>query len=103
MDIKLPICDGIGAAARIHAERLTPIRVLAAFFQRDPVDKARDAGGYAYLVKPFTVVELRRRGEVDRVPGRGLPERPVRPVDGMADWQQDTAIDQWMLISQVAA
>ncbi|MFG1687118.1 hypothetical protein ACGFNP_43650 [Nonomuraea sp. NPDC049269] len=62
MDIKLPICDGIGAAARIHAERLAPIRVLAAFFQRDPVDKARVAGGYAHLVKPFTVVELRLRG-----------------------------------------
>lgn len=54
MDIKMPGTDGLEAASTIAAERLAPVVMLTAFSQRDLVEKARDAGAMAYLVKPFS-------------------------------------------------
>ena len=53
LDIKMPGEDGLSAAARITAERLAAVLVLTAFSQRELVDRAREAGALAYLVKPF--------------------------------------------------
>jgi AmiR/NasT family two-component response regulator len=53
LDIKMPGEDGLTAAAAITAERLAAVLVLTAFSQRELVDKAREAGALAYLVKPF--------------------------------------------------
>lgn len=53
LDIKMPGEDGLTAAAAISAERLAAVLVLTAFSQRELVDRARDAGVLAYLVKPF--------------------------------------------------
>src|SRR6476469_7754460 len=50
----MPILDGIAAAERIAAARLCPVLILTAFSQRDLVERARDAGAMAYLVKPFS-------------------------------------------------
>ncbi|MFW0791579.1 ANTAR domain-containing response regulator [Gordonia sp. CPCC 205333] len=58
MDIKMPIRDGIDAATEIAAKRLAPVVMLTAFSQRDFIEKARDAGAMAYLVKPFTKTDL---------------------------------------------
>ena len=58
MDVKMPRRDGIDAAAEIAEKRIAPIVVLTAFSQRDLVEKARDAGAMAYLVKPFSVSDL---------------------------------------------
>ncbi len=58
MDVKMPRRDGIDAAAEIASKRIAPIVVLTAFSQRDLVERARDAGAMAYLVKPFTVSDL---------------------------------------------
>ena len=58
MDVKMPRRDGIDAAAEIAAKRIAPIVVLTAFSQRDLVEKARDAGAMAYLVKPFSISDL---------------------------------------------
>jgi two-component system, response regulator PdtaR len=58
MDVKMPRRDGIDAASEIAAKRLAPIVVLTAFSQRDLVERARDAGAMAYLVKPFTISDL---------------------------------------------
>ncbi|MFT4126006.1 MAG: response regulator [Gordonia sp. (in: high G+C Gram-positive bacteria)] len=58
MDIKMPVRDGIDAAAEIARKRLAPVVMLTAFSQRDFIDKARDAGAMAYLVKPFTKADL---------------------------------------------
>ena len=58
MDVKMPRRDGIDAAAEIAAKRIAPIVVLTAFSQRDLVEKARDAGAMAYLVKPFSITDL---------------------------------------------
>ena len=58
MDVKMPRLDGIAAAELIAAERIAPVVMLTAFSQRDLVERARDAGAMAYLVKPFTITDL---------------------------------------------
>ena len=40
------------------AQRIAPVVILTAFSQRDLVERARDAGAMAYLVKPFTKADL---------------------------------------------
>jgi two-component system, response regulator PdtaR len=58
LDVKMPVLDGISAAEQIASRRLAPIVILTAFSQRDLVERARDAGAMAYLVKPFTKADL---------------------------------------------
>ncbi|PSL04088.1 response regulator receiver and ANTAR domain protein [Haloactinopolyspora alba] len=58
MDVKMPVLDGISAAARIVEQRIAPVLILTAFSQRDLVERAREAGAMAYLVKPFTKADL---------------------------------------------
>ncbi len=53
MDVKMPKRDGIEAASMIADARIAPVVILTAFSQRDLVERARDAGAMAYLVKPF--------------------------------------------------
>ncbi|MCA1602171.1 MAG: response regulator [Acidobacteria bacterium] len=53
MDVKMPKMDGIDAASIIAERRIAPVVILTAFSQRELVERARDAGAMAYLVKPF--------------------------------------------------
>ena len=57
-DIKMPKVDGIAAASRIAGQRIAPVVILTAFSQRDLIERARDAGAMAYLVKPFQKRDL---------------------------------------------
>lgn len=57
-DIKMPKMDGIAAAAQIAEKRIAPVVILTAFSQRDLIERARDAGAMAYLVKPFQKRDL---------------------------------------------
>ncbi len=58
LDVKMPVLDGIAAAEQIAAQRIAPVVILTAFSQRDLVERARDAGAMAYLVKPFQRSDL---------------------------------------------
>ncbi|CBH48560.1 response regulator NasT [Prescottella equi] len=58
MDVKMPRRDGIDAASEIAAKRIAPVVILTAFSQRELVERARDAGAMAYLVKPFSKSDL---------------------------------------------
>jgi response regulator NasT len=58
LDVKMPRLDGITAAQRIAEQRIAPVVILTAFSQRDLVERARDAGAMAYLVKPFNKDDL---------------------------------------------
>ncbi|TQF65442.1 response regulator [Rhodococcus spelaei] len=58
MDVKMPRRDGIDAASEIAAKRIAPVVILTAFSQRELVERARDAGAMAYLVKPFSKADL---------------------------------------------
>lgn len=57
-DVKMPKLDGISAAEQVASKRLAPVVILTAFSQRELVERARDAGAMAYLVKPFNKSDL---------------------------------------------
>jgi AmiR/NasT family two-component response regulator len=57
-DVKMPKLDGISAAEHVARSRLAPVVILTAFSQRELVERARDAGAMAYLVKPFSKSDL---------------------------------------------
>ena len=56
LDVKMPLVDGITAAQEII--EIAPVLMLTAFSQRELVERARDAGVMAYVVKPFSVNDL---------------------------------------------
>jgi response regulator NasT len=56
LDVKMPELDGISAAEKII--EISPVLMLTAFSQKELVDRARDAGVMAYVVKPFTIGDL---------------------------------------------
>jgi two-component system, response regulator PdtaR len=58
LDIKMPGMDGLQAAAAIHSSVRTAVVILTAFSERNFIERARDAGAQAYLVKPFQREEL---------------------------------------------
>ncbi|MCT2594401.1 response regulator [Streptomyces sp. N2-109] len=58
LDVKMPVLDGISAAERIAEENIAPVLMLTAFSQRELVERARDAGAMAYLVKPFSKSDI---------------------------------------------
>ncbi|MDO4664645.1 MAG: response regulator [Actinomycetaceae bacterium] len=58
MDVKMPKMDGISAAEKILDEIKCAVVMLTAFSQTELVERARDAGAMAYVVKPFTPAEL---------------------------------------------
>lgn len=58
LDVKMPELDGVDAAQEIAAERLAPVLLLTAYSQQDLVQRAMEAGVFAYVVKPFTESDL---------------------------------------------
>nr|WP_265521084.1 response regulator [Oerskovia sp. JB1-3-2] len=58
MDVKMPELDGISAAEKIGKARVAPVVLLTAFSQTELVERARDAGAMAYVVKPFSPADL---------------------------------------------
>ena len=56
LDVKMPLLDGISAAEEII--HIAPVLMLTAFSQKELVERARDAGVMAYVVKPFSVTDL---------------------------------------------
>ena len=58
LDVKMPALDGLSAAEQIVGARVAPVVILTAFSQRDLVERAREAGVMAYLVKPFEKKDL---------------------------------------------
>jgi AmiR/NasT family two-component response regulator len=129
LDVKMPILDGISAAERIAAARLAPVVILTAFSQRDLIERARDAGAMAYLVKPFTKADLvpaieiavSRYAEItsleaevagleDRLETRKLVERAKSSLQarfGMTEpeafrWIQKASMDRRLTMRQVA-
>ncbi|CEK18208.1 response regulator receiver and ANTAR domain protein [Chthonomonas calidirosea] len=64
LDIKMPEMDGIDAARVITEEKIAPVLLLTAYSQIDLVNRAKDAGVYSYLVKPFKQADLMPQIEV---------------------------------------
>jgi response regulator NasT len=58
MDIKMPGMDGIAAAQELTRNRIAPVLLLTAYSEQQLVERAKEAGVVAYLVKPFREAEL---------------------------------------------
>jgi AmiR/NasT family two-component response regulator len=58
MDIKMPGMDGIDAGRILTEERIAPVLLLTAYSQQDLVERAKEAGVMAYIVKPFHEADL---------------------------------------------
>lgn len=129
MDVKMPVMDGITAAEQIGKERICPVVMLTAFSQTELVERARDAGVMAYVVKPFTSsdvtpaldIALSRWGElkaleaevadlgdrletrkaVDRAKGVLMAKLKITEADAFR-WIQKTAMDRRMSMREVA-
>ena len=129
MDIKMPALDGISAAEQIGQDRICPIVMLTAFSQTELVERARDAGVMAYIVKPFTAKDvlpaidialsrwdelrsleadvatlddrLETRKAVDRAKGILMTKLKISEADAFR-WIQKTAMDRRMGMREVA-
>jgi response regulator NasT len=121
LDIQMPVLDGLSAAEQIATARTAPVIVLTAFSQRELVERARDAGAMAYLVKPFTkndlvpAIEVARarftemtaldgevrtleerleaRKVVEKAKGKLMAERGITEADAFR-WIQRTAMNE---------
>jgi len=58
LDIKMPVMDGLDAAKTIDDEKLAPVVLLTAYNQQDLISRAKEAGVFGYLVKPFKESDL---------------------------------------------
>ncbi|MCL6474052.1 MAG: response regulator [Firmicutes bacterium] len=64
LDIKMPGMDGIDAANILNSEKIAPVVLLTAYSDMDLINRAKEAGVFAYLVKPFRESDLRPAIEV---------------------------------------
>jgi AmiR/NasT family two-component response regulator len=58
LDVKMPEMDGIEAARILHEERLAPVILLTAYSDSELIQRAKQAGVYGYIVKPFKQADL---------------------------------------------
>ncbi|ACI19688.1 ANTAR domain-containing response regulator [Dictyoglomus thermophilum] len=58
MDIRMPNLDGIEAAKILTQENIAPIIFLTAYSDKELVEKAKEVGVVAYIVKPFKESDL---------------------------------------------
>ena len=125
----MPVLDGISAAEQVVTERIAPVVILTAFSQRDLVERAREAGAMAYLVKPFQKKDLlptiemavsrfaelvALEGEVADLTGRLEARKLVDRAKGVLQtehgltepeafrWIQRTSMDRRLSMRQVA-
>lgn len=66
LDVKMPEVDGIEAAGTIAEEGIAPTILLTAYSDKELIDRAKDAGVFGYLVKPFKRTDLEPAIEVAR-------------------------------------
>jgi two-component system, response regulator PdtaR len=66
LDVKMPIMDGIEAVDIITEENIAPTILLTAYSDKELIDRAKAAGVFAYLVKPFKPSDLAPTIEVAR-------------------------------------
>ncbi|MBP6964625.1 MAG: response regulator [Armatimonadetes bacterium] len=58
LDIKMPEMDGLDVAKALTEEKIAPVLLLTAYSQSDLIDRAKEAGVFGYLVKPFKEADL---------------------------------------------
>jgi AmiR/NasT family two-component response regulator len=114
LDVKMPEMDGITAAEQIIS--IAPVLMLTAFSQRDLIERARDAGVMAYVVKPFSINDLLPAIEIAISRHRQMKSLESEVADlydrletrknlsepESFNWIQKTAMDRRISMKQVA-
>ena len=59
LDIRMPIMDGLTAAARLWYDQNVPSVIVSAYSSQNYLDLAQDTGIFGYLLKPITTESLR--------------------------------------------
>lgn len=110
MDVKMPVLDGVSAAEALAGDEIAPIVLLTAFSQSDLIERALAAGVQGYVVKPFTLAELRPAIEIararfaelhalrngvadleDRLESRKVIDRAKAALQTQFGWDEQTA------------
>lgn len=58
LDVKMPVVDGIDAATALAEEGIAPAILLTAYSDGELIGRAKAAGVFGYLVKPFKPSDL---------------------------------------------
>lgn len=66
LDVKMPVIDGIDAAAHITDEGIAPVVLITAYSDQELIARAQEAGVFGYIVKPFKPSDLAPAIEVAR-------------------------------------
>lgn len=66
LDVKMPGIDGIEVVTILTEENIAPAILLTAYGDKELVDRAKAAGVFAYLVKPFKPSDLPPAIEIAR-------------------------------------
>lgn len=66
LDVKMPVMDGIEVVKVLTEENIAPAILLTAYSDHELVDRAKEAGVFAYLVKPFKPSDLPPAIEIAR-------------------------------------
>jgi AmiR/NasT family two-component response regulator len=66
LDVKMPVMDGVEVATLLAQENIAPALLLTAYSDRELIDRAKEAGVFGYLVKPFKPGDLPPAIEVAR-------------------------------------
>jgi two-component system, response regulator PdtaR len=66
LDVKMPALDGIDAATRLADENVAPTVLLTAYSDQALIQRAKEAGVFGYIVKPFKPSDLAPAIEVAR-------------------------------------
>ena len=90
----MPVLDGISAAEMIGRERIAPVVMLTAFSQKELVERARDAGAMAYVVKPFTASDLVPAIEIARSPVAEITPLEAEVADLGERFETRKAVDR---------
>ncbi len=59
LDIRMPVMDGLTAAARLWNEQQVPSVIVSAYSSQNYLELAQDTGIFGYLLKPITTESLR--------------------------------------------
>jgi two-component system, response regulator PdtaR len=97
IDLSLPRLDGVEATRRIRNERDVPVVALTGYRNGELVERAKEAGASAHVLKPFsertlvtTVRGVLEEREAEQNHMRAMVERMVR--DGADGWAIEHAV-----------
>jgi two-component system, response regulator PdtaR len=64
LDVKMPNMDGLEVAQVLEQEQIAPALIVTAYSDSELINRAKEAGVFAYIVKPFKESDLQPAVEI---------------------------------------